>query len=51
MERRDQKMWGGRHCRESEGSKIDMVWRCNKKRSMRGAGQKHGMKILEDVGW
>jgi hypothetical protein len=33
MERRDQKkMWGGRHYREGEGSKVEMVWTRNKKR-------------------
>jgi hypothetical protein len=33
MERKDQKkMWGGRHCREGEGSKVEMVWTRNKKR-------------------
>ena len=25
-------VWGGRHCREGEGSKVEMVWTCNKKR-------------------
>ena len=25
MERRDQKMWCGRHCREGEESKVEMV--------------------------
>jgi hypothetical protein len=24
-------MWGGRHCREGEGSKVEMVWTRNKK--------------------
>ena len=23
-------MWHGRHCREDEGSKVEMVWTCNK---------------------
>jgi hypothetical protein len=34
MERRmkDQKMWGGRHCREGEGSMVEMIWTRNKKR-------------------
>ena len=32
MEWRDQKMWGGRHCREGQGSKAEMVWTRNKKR-------------------
>jgi hypothetical protein len=33
MERRDQKkIWGGRHYREGEGSKVEMVWTRNKKR-------------------
>ena len=21
-------VWGGRHCREGEGSKVEMVWTC-----------------------
>ncbi len=25
-------MWCGRHCREDEESKVEMVWTCNKKR-------------------
>ena len=32
MEWRDKKMCGGRHRREGEGSKVEMVWSCNKKR-------------------
>jgi hypothetical protein len=37
-------MWGGRHCREGKGSKVEMVWTRNKKR-LRRAGQRHyGMK-------
>jgi hypothetical protein len=32
MKLRDQKMWSGRHCREGEGSNVEMVWTCNKKR-------------------
>ena len=32
MESRDQKIWDGRHCRESEGSKVKMIWTRNKKR-------------------
>ena len=44
-------MWGGRYCREGEGSKVEMVWICDKKMRMR-AGQVHyGMKRSEDVGW
>ena len=31
MESRDQKMWGGRHCREGKRSKVEMVWTRNKK--------------------
>ena len=23
-------MWDGRHCREDEGSKVEMAWTCNK---------------------
>jgi hypothetical protein len=26
MRRRDQKMWDGRHCRDGEGSKAEMIW-------------------------
>ena len=43
-------MWGGRHCREGEGSKVEMVWICDKKIGRR-TGQRHGMKRSEDVGW
>ncbi len=25
-------MWSGRHCREDEGSKVEMIWTRNKKR-------------------
>jgi hypothetical protein len=33
MERRDRKkMWGGRHCRDGEESKVEMVWTRNNKR-------------------
>ena len=35
MECRDQKMWCGRQCREGEGSKVEMIWTCNKKRLKR----------------
>jgi hypothetical protein len=24
-------MWSGRHCREGEGSKAEMIWTCNKR--------------------
>jgi hypothetical protein len=34
------KMWGGRHCREGEGSKAEMIWTHNKKR-WRRTGRKH----------
>ncbi len=44
-------MWGGRHCREDDGSKVEMLWTRNKKRRRR-AGQRHyRMKRSEDVGW
>ena len=33
-------MWSGRHCREDEGSKVEMVWTRDKKR-LRRAGQGH----------
>ena len=44
-------MWCGRHCREGERSKVEMVWTRNKKRWR--AGQRYyGMKRSEeDVGW
>ena len=30
--KRSEEMWGGRHCREGEGSKVEMIWTRNKKR-------------------
>ena len=51
MECRDQKIWGGRHCREGEESKVEMIWRSNKKRLGRAGQRYYGMKRSEDVGW
>jgi hypothetical protein len=51
MEWRDQKMWGGRHCREGEGSKVEMIWTCNKKRWKKAGQRYYGMKRSEDVRW
>ena len=31
MESKDQKMWGDRHCREDEGSKVEMIWTRNRR--------------------
>jgi hypothetical protein len=45
-------MWGGRHCREGEGSKVDMVWTCDKKIGRRAGQRYYRMKRSEeDVGW
>ena len=30
--KRSEEVCGGRHCREAEGSKAEIVWTCNKKR-------------------
>ena len=32
MEWRDQEMRGGRHCREGEESKVEIIWTRNKKK-------------------
>jgi hypothetical protein len=43
-------MWGGRHCREGEGSKVEMVWTYNK-RDEGELVRHYGMKRSEDVEW
>ena len=48
MEWRNQKMWGGRHCREGEGNKVEMVWTCDKKRWRRASHRYYAMKRSEE---
>ncbi len=44
-------MCGGRHCREDEGSEVEMIWTCNKNRRKSAGQRHHGMKRSEDVRW
>ena len=41
---------GWRHCREGEGSKVEMVWARNKKRRRRARQIHYLIKRSEDVG-
>ena len=44
-------MWGGRHCREGDGRKAEMVWTCNTIRRNEGGLVKNIMELeIKDNG-